>query len=87
MVSKQLAKEAVYVCEDVSSIEFRDGLFYLTDDFGDFQIRRAMRPSTFLRCVAGAAEVAREYDAWRRSPSEVIPLFPAGHAASPDDRP
>jgi hypothetical protein len=70
--------EAVFVCEDVSSIEFKDGLFYLTDDFGDFQIRRAMRPSTFLRCVAGAAEVAREFDTWRRKGATVL------HAAKPD---
>lgn len=85
MVAHFAAKEAVYVCEDVSSIEFKDGLFYLTDDFGDFQIRRAMRPSTFLRCVAGAAEVAREYDKWRRQSGDVI-IFP-GHAAKPDDKP
>lgn len=79
---KKAPSDGVYVCEDVSNIEFIDGLFYLTDDFGDFQIRRAMRPSTFLRCVAGAAEVAREYDVWRRCPGKVI-AFP-GHAASPD---
>lgn len=87
MGAKKFEREAVYICEDVSSIEFKDGLFYLTDDFGDFQIRRAMRPATFLRCVAGAAAIAREYDAWRRQSGEVIPLFHVDHAASPDDRP
>lgn len=56
------AVEAVYICEDVSSIEFKDGLFYLTDDFGDFQIRRAMRPSTFLKCVKGAYALARRWE-------------------------
>lgn len=80
MGASRKAAEAVYVCEDVSSIEFKDGLFYLTDDFGDFQIRRAMRPSTFLRCVAGAAQVAREYDTWRRKPGEVVSI----HTARPD---
>jgi hypothetical protein len=54
--------DAVYVCEDVSSIEFKDGLFYLTDDFGEFQIRRAMRPSTFFRCVRGAMQLVKEFD-------------------------
>jgi hypothetical protein len=57
------AFDAVYVCENVSDIEFRDGLFYLTDDFGEFQIRRAMRPSTFFRCVRGAMELVREFEA------------------------
>lgn len=85
MYIKRAASDGIYICEDVSSIEFKDGLFYLTDDFGDFQIRRAMRPSTFLRCVAGAVQVAREYDKWRREPGEVI-IFPL-HAASPEDRP
>lgn len=78
-LNKKAAVDAVYVCEEVSSIEFREGLFYLTDDFGDFQIRRAMRPSTFLRCVAGAAQVAREYDVWRRQSADVLPF----HAAKP----
>lgn len=76
---KRSPSDGVYVCEDVSSIEFKDGLFYLTDDFGSFQIRRAMRPSTFLKCVAGAAEIAREYDVWRRKGAEIFPL----HAAKP----
>lgn len=56
------AADAVYVCEDVSSIEFRDGLFYLTDDFGDFSIRRAMRPSTFFKCVHGAMALVRKFE-------------------------
>lgn len=62
MPQRKFAKEAVFVCEDVSSIEFRDGLFYLTDDFGDFQIRRAMRPSTFLKCVRGAYALAEKWE-------------------------
>lgn len=52
----------VYFCEEVSSIEYRDGLFYLSDDCGDFTIRRAMRPSTFFRCVHGAMQLVREFD-------------------------
>lgn len=62
MPQRKFASEAVFVCEDVSSIEFKDGLFYLTDDFGDFQIRRAMRPSTFLKCVMGAYQLAKQWE-------------------------
>jgi hypothetical protein len=75
-----LADGAVFVCDEVSSIEFKDGLFYLTDVCGSIEIRRAMRPSTFMRCVAGATEIAREYDAWRRREGVVVPF----HAAKPD---
>lgn len=71
---KKAATDGVYICEDVSSIEFRDGLFYLVDDFGDFQIRRAMRPSTFLKCVRGAYAVAMQYEL-NPSPN-VVPLRP-----------
>jgi hypothetical protein len=77
----EFRQNAVFVCEDVSSIKFENGLFYLTDDFGGFEIKRAMRPETFLRCVAGASAVAREYDDWRRTSAQVVQLFPA-HAAS-----
>lgn len=62
MPMRKAVSEAVFVCEDVSEIEYRDGLFYLTDDFGDFKIRRAMRPATFFRCVAGAARVIDEFE-------------------------
>lgn len=57
------AFRGVFMCEDVSGIEFRDGLFYLTDDFGEFQIKRAMRPSTFFRCVRGAMQLVEEFEA------------------------
>lgn len=59
---KKAPSDGVYVCEDVSSIEYKAGLFYLTDDFGEFQIRRAMRPETFFRCVAGAVRVIEEFE-------------------------
>lgn len=60
---KKAPDDGVYVCEDVSSIEYRGGLFYLTDDFGDFRIKRAMRPETFIACVTGAYAVAKEWQA------------------------
>jgi hypothetical protein len=52
----------VYVCEDVSRLEVRNGLFYLTDDLGPFTITRAMRPHTFLKCVKGAYALAMEWE-------------------------
>lgn len=55
-------ERTIYFCEDVSSIEFRDGLFFLTDHSGDTTITRAMRPSTFFRCVAGAMRVIDEFE-------------------------
>lgn len=53
---------ATYFCEEVSQIEYRDGLFYLTDRCGEYRMRRAMRPSTFFRCVAHAARVIEEFE-------------------------
>lgn len=52
----------VFFCEDISIIEYRDGLFYITDDCGGDPFRRAMRPSTFFKCVANAARVIEEFE-------------------------
>lgn len=58
-------ERTVYFCEDVSSIEFRDGLFFLSDHSGDTIITRAMRPSTFFRCVHGAMQLVQQFEADR----------------------
>lgn len=63
--------EGVFLCEDVSEITFANGLFYLTDDFGEFRIKRAMRPSTFFRCVRGAMEVVKEFEAHEGTVSDL----------------
>lgn len=63
--------EGVFLCESVSSITFADGLFYMVDDFGEFHIKRAMRPSTFFRCVRGAMEVVKEFEAHEGSISNI----------------
>jgi hypothetical protein len=55
-------EDAVYVCEDVSRLELRNGLFYLTDDLGSFSITRVMRPHTFLKCVKGAYALATQWE-------------------------
>lgn len=79
-MGSQPTEGPVYFCEDVSRIEEVDGIFYLTDECGDFRIRRAMRPSVFLRCVRGASKVA---DAWERRKGEnVRPMRGTDHAAS-----
>lgn len=62
MVLGKLAEGAVFVCDDVSTIEFKEGLFYLTDVCGSVEIKRAMRPSTFFRCVHGAMALIREFE-------------------------
>jgi hypothetical protein len=56
-------ERTVYFCENVSQIEFRDGLFFLSDVSGDTTITRAMRPSTFFSCVRGAMELVRQFEA------------------------
>lgn len=66
-------ERTVYFCEDVSSIEYREGLFFLTDRSGDTIITRAMLPSTFIRCVAGAARVIEEFE---RANSGVVGMLP-----------
>jgi hypothetical protein len=50
------------LCDDVSSIEFKDGLFVLSDTCGDVTLRRAMRPSTFFKCVHGAMALVRSFE-------------------------
>lgn len=73
MALRKLAEEAVYVCEEVSRLEYRAGLFYLTDDLGPVSITRVMRPHTFLKCVKGAYALATQ---WEREHlgAQVIPL-------------
>lgn len=52
----------VYFCEDVSRIEIRGGLFYLTDRSGETEITRAMEPKTFSRCVRKAYVLLCEFE-------------------------
>lgn len=66
---------AVFICEDVSSLEYRGGLFYLTDDLGPFSITRAMRPETFVKCVTGAYALVQEWQAEQLRSTENIALF------------
>lgn len=56
------AAGAVFFCENVSEIDFIDGVVYLTDDCGQFKFTRAMRLSTFARCVRGAYELLCEIE-------------------------
>jgi len=53
----------VFVCEDVSKIERRGELFYLTDVCGDVTITRAMEWPIFAKCVRGAMELVRQFEA------------------------
>lgn len=62
---------AILFCEDISSIEYRGGLFYITDDCGGVQVRRCMRPSTFFKCVANAAKVIEEFERTNSSVAEL----------------
>lgn len=62
-MGQDFAASAVFLCEDVSEIEFKEGLFYLTDRCGGIEIRRAMLPSTFFRCVSGAYALLCEFQA------------------------
>lgn len=62
MQARKIDSEAVYVCEDVSRLEYRLGLFYLTDDLGPFSVTRVMRPHTFLKCVKGAYALAMQWE-------------------------
>lgn len=62
MGTRRQGDAPTYFCENISSIEYRDGLFYITDDCGEFLFRRCMRPSTFLRCVANAARFIEEFE-------------------------
>lgn len=66
----------VLFCEGISEIHYKDGLFYLTDHCGDHQIRRAMRPSTFFKCVAATAKVIDEFE---RSNSDAAVLVHLEH--------
>lgn len=70
-----LAEQPVYFCEDVSRIEFVDGVVYLTDNCGGHEFTRAMRLSTFSRCVRGAYKLLCEIEAL---PENVRPIRKAG---------
>lgn len=59
----ELSEGAALVCDEVSTIEFRDGLFYLTDRCGGITITRAMRPHTFFKCVRGAMALVENFEA------------------------
>lgn len=77
MFGAHFSTDAVYVCEDVSKIEIKNGLFYLTDDLGSFTITRVMRPSTFLKCVKGAYALAIEWSAQSNGQETVKEFRPA----------
>lgn len=68
----QRIEDAVYICEEVSRLEFKGGLFYLSDDLGVFTLTRVMRPSTFLKCVKGAYALAMQYELGQRD--NVVPI-------------
>lgn len=62
MGAVDLGMGAVFVCDDASAIEFKDGLFYLTDKCGNVEIRRAMRPHTFCNCARRAMRLVEEFE-------------------------
>jgi len=53
----------VFVCEDVARIELVGDLVYLTDVCGETSITRAMPWAVFSKCVRGAMELVRQYEA------------------------
>lgn len=74
---------AVFICEDVSSLRYERGMFYLTDDLGPFSITRAMRPETFIKCVTGAYALAMEWQRERESSVvEFQRVYPANKPTS-----
>lgn len=60
-----MASHEIYFCEEVSSIEVKGDVFYLTDRSGDSEICRAMSYPTFARCVRGASALLDKFEATR----------------------
>ena len=58
--------DATIFCERVPEIEYRDGLFHVTDRVGGVVMRRVYLPSAFLAALGSAVDLARQFDRERR---------------------
>jgi hypothetical protein len=56
-----LACDVTYLVEGPPQIEYRGGLFYLTDHLGGQSICRAMRPSTLRLTIHNATVLLNEF--------------------------
>lgn len=69
-----IAPNAVVLCEQPSTVEYRKGLFYITDP--TLGVTRAMRPAEMLVSFGEAAKALQRYHGLAANPDPVVVEFP-----------
>lgn len=69
--------DATIFVEHATEFEYRDGLFYVVDRFGNSTIRRVYCPQVFM---ASLLQAEKAIDEWRNQQleiaSNVVPIYP-----------
>lgn len=62
----------VLFTDEAPVFELVDGLFHITQRFGEHEFRQVMRPAVYFQAIAEAVAVSREYRSGRSA--EVLPF-------------